>query len=118
MNISAAAASMRVILSFLIPVLLLSSAYFYFFALADVRKVLPKPLQDPISTRFAVDLFIWNSPVSARTRRSYLLSLTFGASAIGCAASLTFLYGSIGATVILSIIFGLAVVHILNRLRR
>ena len=71
-----------------------ASGYFLSTALAEARPKFPPPFQDEESSRYAIDIFIWERTVSAGTRRKYLLSLLCFSLAAGCVMLLVMIHGS------------------------
>ena len=71
-----------------------ASGYFLSTALSEARPKFPPPFQDEESSRYAIDIFIWERTVSANARRNYLLSLLCFSLAAGCGMLLAMIHGS------------------------
>ena len=82
-----------------------ASGYFLSTALSEARPKFPPPFQDEESSRYAIDIFIWERTVSAGTRRKYLLSLLCFSLAAGCVMLLMVTYGSPFAIALFGAVF-------------
>jgi hypothetical protein len=106
---------MSLILLATAAILLLAAGVCHMSALEEVRPKLPASLQDPLSSRFALDAFIWDRSVPATIRRTYLRSLVCGSLALGCLAAFVFVEGDLFAALLFAAVFIFAIGHTLTR---
>jgi hypothetical protein len=85
----------------------------YMTALEELRPKLPPSLRDPLSSRFALDAFIWDRSVPAAVRRKYLLSFVCGVLALGCLAVFLSVERHLFAALVFAAIFVYAIGHTL-----
>jgi hypothetical protein len=92
--------------------------YNYVGALNDIRDRLPKSLQDPVSAKFALDLWVWDPVMPARARRRYLMCLVCFSATMACMTCFMLLNGRFWATALFGAVFLYFVGHTSIRWRR
>jgi hypothetical protein len=85
--------------------------YNYSVAFYDVRDRLPKSLQDPVSAKFALDLWIWDPAMPVRARRRYLTCLVSLSMCVGCMMWFMLLSGRLWVAALFGALFLYSIGH-------
>jgi hypothetical protein len=86
-------------------ILLGITAYFSVSALQQIRPLLPIQFRDPLTSRYALDAFVWDTSMPASARRNYMISLIAATAAAACITGFMFLQGAMDGALAFAVVF-------------